>query len=354
MAGTQYIFPVSADLTEIAQDKIPELTQDDPIFEAFPMENRDAFMVMWEQLDNYTGLQQVRGLNGDPSPVTASGMRRFQELPGIYGEFIPLDEMEMTMGRTPGTFGGPIDITDIVMRRQDQLLQRRVDRIRWLLWTLLATGTFSVTGINSAVTHTGTYLRQTFSAGTPWSTYATSTPLNDFRQVVLKAWGHSVSFGPGAQAFANRHTINNLLLNSNSADLYGRRTAGLGTFNSLPDVNRFFLGDGLPEIVEYNKGYYAGAPVQSATDMTQYGTSFTTFIPDNTVIVLGQRPGNQPLGHFQFVRNANNPGAAPGPYMAVVDSANGDDGPPRRVQVHDGFNGGPTIEFPSAVVVMSV
>jgi hypothetical protein len=38
--------------------------------------------------------------------------------------------------------------------------------------------------------------------------------------------------------------------------------------------------------------------------------------------------------------------------MKVID--NGDRQVPREVQVHDGFNGGPAIKFPSAVVRMNV
>jgi hypothetical protein len=53
-----------------------------------------------------------------------------------------------------------------------------------------------------------------------------------------------------------------------------------------------------------------------------------------------------------MVRNANNPGLAPGAYMKIVD--NGDRAVPRLIQVHDGHNGGPALLYPSAIVVMTV
>lgn len=280
-----------------------------------------------------------------------TGLRRFAEQPGIYGEYIILDEQELTNRRSPGQFGTPMDISDMVMDAQDQLLQRRLDRQEALIWTLASTGTFSVLGKDNAIVHTSTYLRQTFSAGVPWATIATATPLADFSAIQLLARGHSVNFGAGAKAFMNRKTFNYLRANTNSADIYGRRTTGLGTINSLAQWNELLSQDDLPEIVIYDAGYLVDGSVNpQATDMTQFGV-FTPFIPDSTVIVFGQRPGNQPVGGMQQTRNVNN-GGAPGPYMKVIDLI--DHEVPRSIQVHDGFNGGPTIEYPSALCVMSV
>jgi hypothetical protein len=237
------------------------------------------------------------------------------------------------------------------MDAQDQLLQRRLDRQEALAWTLAAFGTFSIVGRNNSVVHTATYLRQTFSAGVPWATFATATPLADFSAVQLLARGHSVNFGSGAKAFMNRKTFNNLRSNTNAADIFGRRTTGLGTINSLAQWNELLSQDDLPEIVIYDAGYLIDGSINpQATDMTQFGV-FTPFIPDATVILFGQRPGNQAIGAVQQVRNINN-GGAPGPYMKVIDRV--DEQVPRTIEVHDGWNGGPTIDFPSAIVVMAV
>jgi len=346
-----YIFPVSADLTEIARDKLPALIADRAIFNYFPPKDHDATLVEWEQRDNYTGLQNVRGINGQPPSVQKTGLRRFVEQPGVYGEHILLDEQELTNRRSTGQFGAAMDISDMVMDAQDQLLQRRLDRQEALAWTLAAYGTFSIVGRNNAVTHQASYLRQTFAAAVPWSTFATATPLSDFSAVQLLARGHSVNFGSGAKAFMNRKTFNNLRNNTNSADIFGRRTTGLGTINSLAQWNELLSQDDLPEIVVYDLGYLIDGSVNpTAADMTQFGV-FTPFIPDSTVIVFGQRPGNQPIGAIQQTRNINN-GGSPGPYMKVIDRV--DSSVPRTIEVHDGWNGGPTIDYPSAIAVMAV
>jgi len=67
--------------------------------------------------------------------------------------------------------------------------------------------------------------------------------------------------------------------------------------------------------------------------------------------VVGKRPGGQMVGEYRMVRNANNPNDAPGAYTHVIVPK---DHLPVSIQVHDGHNGGPVIQYPSSVVVMSV
>lgn len=327
-------------LTEIAQILIPRLVGDRPIFQEFPFDNVDASLVAWEIEDNYTGLQAARGLNGEPPKIKRAGLKRWEMTPGVYGEYSPLDEVELTKARQYGTFGTPMDISDRVMREARHLLERRLDRIESILWTLVSTGTFSVPGPNGTTIATDTYPVQTYTASTGWGTPATSTPLHDFRQVQLKHRGQSTSFYAQAKAYANLNTWNNALVNTNSADLYGRRVTGLATVNSPAQLGALLLEDNLPQPVIYDEGYLDDA-----------GT-FHSFIPDNTVVVLGKRFNAAPLGSFVYTRNANNPNAAPGPYMRVIDTA--DFKIPRTIEVHDGFSGGPSIQYPGSVIVMNV
>ncbi|MGN6561154.1 MAG: major capsid protein [Thermomicrobiales bacterium] len=339
--ATDLLYPTNAELTQIAQDRLPRLVEQRPVFRFFPITTPDAALVMWEQIDNYKGLQQVRGLNGQPPKVIKTGGKRYQMQPGVYGEYEPIDETEMTLRRQWGSYNAPVDITDLVLETQKKLLVRRLDRVEWIIWTLLATGTFSVTGPAGAILHTDSYTMQTFSAAVSWGTPATATPLADFRSVQILGRGHSVNFGAAAEAWMNRVTYNKMIANTNNADLYGRRTAGLGTINSVSQFNQILQADDLPQIVIYDEGY-----------LTDANGTFTPFLADNTVIVVGKRADNAPVGEFQMTRNANNPGMAAGAYMKVID--NGDRQVPREVQVHDGFNGGPAIKFPSAVVRMNV
>jgi len=339
---TTFTFPTSAELIEIAQDKMPRLVQDRPVFKIFPIRSVDSHELIWEQRDNYQGLQQVRGLEGAFSRVKKTGLKRYKMDPGVYGEYEGIEETELTVRRQIGTFGTPIDISDLVMPIQDKLLGRRLDRIEYIIWTLLTTGTFAVSDGTGVVKHTDSFTLQTYAATIPWSTYATATPLADLRAIQLKHRGTSASFGADAELWVNLKTANDLLLNTNTADIYGRRTAGLGTFNNLEQINQLLAGENLPKIVIYDEGY-----LSDGTDGNAAG-SYQLYIPNGSGVVVGKRPAGQTVGEYRMTRNANNPDMAPGPVMRVIDR--GETVLPRSIEVYDGHNGGPALYFGSAIV----
>jgi hypothetical protein len=334
-----FVYPSSIVLQQIAQELAPRLEANRRIFDILPIVNADSYILEWEQRDNYLGLQQIRGLNGDPPRVKQTGAKRYMMQPGAYGEFKLIDEMQLTVRRPYGTLGNaPIDVTDLVREAQDHLLQRRLDRIESIGWTLLASGTFSVAQGN-VVMQTDSYTMQTFAASVPWATIATATPLADIRAIQLKSRGYSVNFGAQATMYMNRTTFNAMLSNTNQADLGGRRGAGLQTINGPAQLNELLALDDLPNIVVYDDGY-----------IDDTGT-FQLFVPNNKVIVVGARRDGDPVGEYRMTRNANNQGMAPGPYMRVVDDP---DRIPRSIEIHDGHNGGPVLYHPAAIVVATV
>lgn len=339
-----FTFPTSAELQQVAQDKLPNLIAARPAFEIMPMEHVDSHLLEWEQEDNFVGLQQIRGLNGQPGRVKKTGAKRYSLIPGVYGEYELIDEMELTARRQYGTFGQPVLIDDLVMRAQDKLLGRRLDRAEKIIWDILTTGTFSVAGPDGAILQTDTFALQTFSAGVAWATSATATPLANFRSVQLLQRGHSVSFGAQATAYMNRVTFNNMISNTNAADIAGRRTSGLNTVLNLNEVNSVLLGEDLPQVKIFDGGYLDDAG------------SFQPFIANAKVVVVGKRTDGGRVGEYRMTRNANNPNLAPGPYTEVIDRGAEGSGKaiPRTIEVHDGHNGGPVIYFPSAIVIMSV
>lgn len=335
-----FVYPDNAELSEIAQDKLPALETDRRIFDIMPIDEVDASVIIWDQLDNYTGLQSLRGINGAPPIIAQTGSKQYVERPGYYGEGELIDEIQLTERRRLGTFADAISIDDLIMQKQDKLLQRRLDRIEWIGWTLLTAGQFSVSTKEGVLAHQGAYTIQTFTSAVAWATSATAQPLADFSSVQLLARGHSVNLGGTAKAYMNRVTFNYLRTNTNTADVYGRRTAGLGTFNNLGQINDLLLGDDLPQIVIYDNGY-----------LNDSGT-FVPFIANNKVVVVGQRPAGQPVAKYIMTRNANHPTLEPGAYMYVVDER--EEGKAPSIGVFDTHNGGPIIEYPSSVIVMSV
>jgi hypothetical protein len=344
-----YVYPTSAELIAIAQDLMPRLMANRPIFDIMPVRDADEWTMMYEQFDNFVGVQAYRGLDGEPGRVKPVGLNRYEVTPGVYGEWIPVTEEELTKFRQPGTLGSAINITDLVLQRQNQLLERRLNRLELVGWSLLATGTYTVFTLNGGamtVGKTDSYNIQTFTSGTGWSTAATSTPLADFRSMKLLHRGHSVDFGARAKAIMNLSTLNQMLINSNAADLYGRRTAGLATVNTLIAVNQIWTEDDLPTIQIYDESY-----LSDGTD-GNVANSYVLYVPTGVVAVVGVRPAGQRVAEYRMTRNANNVDSAPGPYMRVIDTA--EFKLPRNLQVHDGHNGGPIFFYPSAVVAGNV
>lgn len=335
-----FVYPTNAELQLVAQNLVNDLTMNDPLFQIMPLDNADTANVMWEQEDDYTGLMNVRGIGGKPGNVAGVGSKRYVMTPGYYGEFKTIDEVELTERRMLGSFNQPTNIDDLVLRAQRHLIGRRLHRIRSIGWTLLSTGTFSVASGTGEIIHTDTYSPQTYTASVVWATAATSTPLADFRAVKLLQRGRSVNFGRRAKAYMNQATLNAMLNNTNASDIGGKRIAGGNSVNDLGGFNRILLDNDLPEIVTVDDGY-----------LDSTGT-FQLFCPNNKVVVVGERADGSVIGNFKLTRNANNTNMEPGFYDKVVD--NGDRAVPRLIEVHSGFNGGPALYFPSAIVIMTV
>jgi hypothetical protein len=332
-------YPTVQRLEEIEQDLLPTLTLADPVFSEFPIEDDADDVLRWEQMDNYKGLQAIRGLNGDPPNVTRTGLKSYLATPGVFGEYETVDEREITKRRKSGTFDQRIDITDIVLEMQNHLLTRELDRMRYQAWTLAATGTITTITKDGVTLYSDAFPLQTYTAAVPWgpTTTATATPLFDLRTVKLLARGHSVDFGSTATVYANQTTVNYMLNNTNAADLGGKRVLYGATVNALPDANRLYLENGLPQVVPYDGGYYNEAG------------QFVLFIPNNVAILFGKRPNGRPVGAYRRVFNAVS--KSPGSYMQVLEDPNV---VPPRVTVHRGHSGGVVVRYPSSIVIMKV
>lgn len=337
------VYPTPQQLRRIDQDFLPRTSQDSPIFGLFPIEFTNQPFVSWLQKDNYLGLMQMRGFNAPSPSVPRPGEKRYRMEPSAFGEYTGIDELEITMRAAPGSYDVPIDINDLVMEARDLLDSRLFNRVEWILWTLLSTGTFTVLDAKGSILARDSYAPQRFTASVTWSTVATATPFADLRAIQLLHRGRSVSFGSESMAFMNRTTWNSMSSNSNAADLGGKRAPGFQTITSQGDVNTLLTKDGLPNVVIYDEGY------KDDTD------TFQLWIPNNTVIVVGKRSNGARIGSFQMTRNAQNADLSGRPYTKIVDKGTApDEPPPRKIEIHKGFSGGPCLEYPGGVVIMTV
>jgi hypothetical protein len=348
--ANEFTYPTTVEMKEINAVLQPRLATNSPIFSHFPIVDVESDMLRWEQRDDYTGMQQIRGINGQPGIVQAVGSKAYLYQPGYYGEKRPIDEQEITRRAALAQVSmKPISIDDLVLDANRFLVHRETVLMEYILWTLVSTGTFSISK-DSNVIHTDTYAIQTASAAVDWDAVATATPIADFRTVQALEEGKGVSFGAGATAYMNRTTFNKMLANTNSSDLAGKLSR-IFTSGSAADqgdlslINKIMAGGDLPQIAIYNEGYKAAGT----------GT-FTKFLATDKIVVIGQRQAGEPLGEYRRTINANNDPVGPGSYSKVVDSAMaGNPNPvPRVINVERGHNGGPVIYYPSGVVVLSV
>lgn len=337
-----YEFPTTRELREINPEKIQNLTRSRPTFDIFPITESQLWTLEWTIKDNWMGFQQLRGLNGEPSYVKMVGEKTYAANPGVYGEYMTLDERMMTLRAQNTREGDPIDVSDLVLERQDYLNNREIDLIEYIHWKALLDGQFSFVGPTGA-TYADQFPIQT-ATFSDWSDLANATPLADLMGLKTLSSGKSINFGTGAVMFMNTVTLSYLFRNRNANDLGGQlavQSGGTKPVKNLPEINSLLSSHNLPSIVEYDEGYNA-----------EPNNTFTKWIPNDVVSIVGQRTNGDRLGEYRMVRNANNENMAAGRYEKVIDHVN--NRVPRIIEVHRGHNGGLVIFYGSAIVKANV
>jgi hypothetical protein len=301
------------------------------------VESKD-WTLEWEQRDNFRGFQQLRGLNGEPGHVKMIGFKRYSAKPGVYGEFMTVDEEMMALRAATTREGEPVNIDDLVTERQDYLNNRESDLLEYIHWAALLNGNLSFIGPTGAI-YGDEWPIQTANFS-DWSVLTTATPLADLMTLKALASGKSVAFDSGATIYANSVTIGYLLQNKNANDLGGQlalTSGGVKPVKSLLEINTMLNGFNLPTIVEYDEGYNA-----------ESNGAFTKWIPNDVMSLVGRRTDGSSLGQYRMVRNPQNENASPGRYEMVIDRVK--DRVPRIIEVHRGHNGGLVIFYGSAIV----
>jgi len=347
---TSLSLPSNADLSLVAQEMTPLLAANDPIFQFCPITSDAVDTIEWEQEDNYFGLLEPRGLNSAFNSIKRVGAKRYALVPGYYGEHYPIDERDITQRRSIGQFGEPEPVAQMVMRATRILTHRMINRMANAVWTLFATGSYTTTDRDGNLLYTDNILSSmTTRRFSTWATLASATPLQDFRNLKPLQRGKGCLFNGKAVAFMNTTTSKNLLNNANNSDLAGRIVypvgGGGGGVNStdIPQMNSILNNADLPQIVEWDGGYFANQAAANSGDFSQW----TTHIPDNKVVIVGFRPTQEPIAKIVQTRNAQNAAAAAGMYLDAVMPHN----PPYAPNVYSGVNFGIATYYPSNIVI---
>lgn len=330
-----FTYMSNASLTMIGMAYQANLNATDPIFQQFPIKNGETNVVTWKQKDYAKGRMQIRGLNGHAPRVSALGDNTYLMQPGYYGEHVPIDETAMTIRSANTDFTKVINIDTLVMDANYQLEVRQGIAQRQVLWDLVTKGYFSVLDANGTISHAGSWNQKVLTSAVSYSNLAAATPFADLLSLPILARGYSVNLGSAAKVYGNQQTINNIVNNQNPLDFGKKFILGGASVNSLADVNLILGNQGLPSLNVWDEGWY---------------DDFNTFqlnIPNNTLVVFGKRLDNDPLGSFTLTTGV---GGGPSSYTKVIDKTGPNDAPPPSIQVHKGFNGGPELHYPNAII----
>jgi hypothetical protein len=331
--------PDESEVREVASELTRQMTMDRIIFKYLPILRVQSTVITWRQRHLLTGMMQLRGINGDAPEITPVGDDEFTATPGYYAEAITLNERELLKlvgaGRTEGT----VDLTEMMARNTEDLVGRRVTVQEYTAWKLLTEGAFMIAGQNGQVKHKMSFTLSTFNALVPWATHATATPLADLRETKLKFRGSSTVWDQKGGLLMNQVTVNDLLANTNANDLGGRRVTMGATSNSVEDINKILLGEGIPPITVVEDGYWS-----------EDQQTFNLFVADGKFSAIGRRTDGAPIGYVAETIAAQND-YQPGDFTTVERD---DKKTPPKVKTTHGFNGGPVLDFPLGVVAGDV
>lgn len=337
------LVPTASEIQTLQMELFPRYLEGRVGLEILPFATTDLPSIVLHQPDIFKGLQPFRGLNKPtlqvPERYNPYGTMCHVE-PGYWGEHDQLDEEILTKWAQPGTCNQMLDITQYTTWIQQRLLERRANLIEYNIWQVLVYGRYVALNQSGQVIFDQQFNNQSVSAGVPWTNFAGSFPLRDFRAIQLLGRGTSARFDSCAKAYMNRETANLLFANTNPNDVGRVGLSACCNFMSQDMINQQFLAQGLPQIVIYDEGYIDDAGI------------FNVYIPFGYVVIVGCRPNNVPPGHYWLTRNAVNCTIGSGFWQKLVDTC--DREVPRKIFIYDGHNGGPALEYPRMVVVLRV
>ncbi len=335
--------PTAAEIVQLQMELFPRYLEGRVGLEIMPFQTTDLSAIVLQQPDIFKGLQAFRGL-GKPTLNVPERYNPYGTLchvePGYYGEHDEIGEEIMTKWAQPNSCNQALDVTQYTTWIQQRLLERRANRIEYNIWQVLAFGRYTALNQSGQVIHEAQFNTQNVSAAIPWTNFAGSFPLRDFRQIQLLGRGTSARFDSCAKAYMNRETANLLFANTNPLDVGRVGLSACCNFMSQEQINQQFAAQGLPQVVIYDEGY------------VDDNGGFNTYIPFGYVIVVGCRPAGVPAGHYWLTRNAVGCAISSGFWQKLTDTC--DREVPRRIKIYDGHNGGPALEYPRMVVVLRV
>ena len=299
-------FPTNHELNEVVQAFKIDPTRYIGLSKLLPMNTSMAQKVRWDERDRDRGMTAAHVMGTDPKTDARQGSKTYEYEPIPFKETDILKESEILRSRELGTLAGTLDLSAEIARIAKNRFDKTMVRVEKLIWDTLK-GAIAID--ENGVKIDETFAVQTHTPAVDWDTPATATPLADFNALKLKfrATGANAA---GAVAYMNQKTCNWLLENQNAADIKGFQNSNFVALPySLDELNKVMSARGLPQIVVYDEGYIAE------------NDTWTPFLADAEVIVVGQRQAGESVGDFMSTPSLHNSvNGQPGPgYFSLIE-----------------------------------
>jgi hypothetical protein len=335
----QLVMPERAELIEIGKVVMDRLTTEgNPLFQHMPVKTTNEDKIIFEQEADTLGMQHARAVSGPSHRVQSLDAKRVTVDPFACGDHMFVTEEEIKSRRQLGTFGAQANITDITLKKQNQLIHREVSRILYTGWTMLGEGAVSNIAPDGQTVWTDQFPVNDYLITIPWSTYASATPIKDLRLMRNLQRGKGVKFDSTAVMYVNQDVANDLQNNRNPDDLWGIRQGGGNTVNGLKGINQVLAEENLPTLVIMDDGY-------KTTPTTE-----VQFLPYKRIVVCGKRQDAEAMAEYRMTFNPST--GSGGSHDFIIDSKDVGQPVPRWVKIERGHFGGPCLFFPSSFVRM--
>ena len=289
--------------------------KEDPFIRQLPLGYRDAWLIRWDQKDNPYGLLPQGALDVPPTLMQMPGRKIFEVEPGVYRGHTQILESELTKSVEPGTLADAVNVenrlADVWLYFGD-MLANRVYKI------------YADLGVNGQIVNIDaqgnrhTYQIQNYSKlnVSGWlSDPLNATPIDDLRAgAQTLGRGTSTRYGQKSQLLMADEGVSALLATAQVRNAFrsnygasfmapfdhAQKTGPQPPLSGDKSLNNLFFGMGLPEIVPWNRGYYAN--FADARDKTR--ANFTKLLTSTQAVWLGYRPQGAQVGQLSFARHA--------------------------------------------------
>lgn len=306
--------------------------------------NQSPNSLTWDILAQAQGMTHATVLDANPRLVRPRVLKTKTVRPGYWREMKPVGEKTLINIRWVGPADRTRAASRIIIHEMQELDLRVETLMEYTRWQALQgqlvindegvmrTIDYDIPAANSIDVSAG--------AGEYWG-HVDADPIRDLQAALDLFDGTDVE---EVEVFYNRNVSKLLAQNAKVRDLVKQSAPvlRLGTENVGALVSE--LVGGISSMTTYNRGYFS-----------ESDGAFQKFVPDDTVLLIGRGPSNEPLGEWASTPSLHNGGIdnATGGKFPMADYRGLEDTPP-HIDLVNGIFGAPVIFHPERIVKLKV